>query len=289
MKKSIFSLFLILSLFLNGCFVTSAIETKTNRQMEMQIRSTFVSLVMTREDYTDGDLNGHIKESEMNHRVYCSGEFINPEYILTAAHCIYGSDGSMSGQLKQMFMDIGYSDGVPDSVFLNQKRKFVSIYEKNSDGIKSYKFATIVKMNSNKDLALLKVDDKSKRYKFLELGKFNSLVGDVVYSMGNPGGMRNVFRKQMINQINLKIALFKEATFSLTSPETGPGESGGPLVNENGDLVGVLSGGWDAYKLNAYVNLNSIIQFIQEEQKMGEFDPIIYMPPTSPNIAFANL
>ncbi|NLI92914.1 MAG: PDZ domain-containing protein [Peptococcaceae bacterium] len=95
------------------------------------------------------------------------------------------------------------------------------------------------------DLAVVKISD-TKNLKAVQLGDSNVLkVGESVVAIGNPGGKefaRSV-TTGVVSATNRFLMLQGEASFNLiqTDAAINPGNSGGPLVNYNGQVVGINS------------------------------------------------
>src|SRR5207249_3390857 len=102
-------------------------------------------------------------------------------------------------------------------------------------------------------LALIKLDFLPPGAKVVPLAKKSVSPGQRVHSIGNPGkseGMwvytsgtvRQVVRmKWTVRTEEDKLTL--EAKVVQTQSPTNPGDSGGPLLNDNAELVGVTQGG----------------------------------------------
>ena len=105
--------------------------------------------------------------------------------------------------------------------------------------------ATVVGADPNKDLALIKVDPSGLGLKALKLVSSSSVeVGDPVYAIGNPYGLNETLTRGIVSALGREIqapdgAPIKDAI--QTDAALNPGNSGGPLLNEQGDVIGVNS------------------------------------------------
>ncbi|KGL59012.1 serine protease [Polaribacter sp. Hel1_85] len=101
-----------------------------------------------------------------------------------------------------------------------------------------YVVTEVLSASKSNDLAILKVETNGKKLNALTLAE-NELVGEDVYMMGHP--FKNTFfmTKGIISR---KYVSSKKAQprMSITA-EFGLGASGGPVVNDSGQLVGVVS------------------------------------------------
>jgi putative serine protease PepD len=105
--------------------------------------------------------------------------------------------------------------------------------------------ATLVGEEANSDLALIKVDPTGLGLKALKLaGTGNVEVGDQVYAIGNPYGLDETLTKGIVSALNRQIAAPDGATITgaiQTDAALNPGNSGGPLLNAEGEVIGVNS------------------------------------------------
>jgi len=105
--------------------------------------------------------------------------------------------------------------------------------------------ATIVGEEANKDLALIKVDPSGLGLRPLTLASSSSAkVGDTVYAIGTPYGLEETFTKGIVSALSREIAAPDGAKVTgaiQTDAALNPGNSGGPLLNEQGEVIGVNS------------------------------------------------
>ena len=105
--------------------------------------------------------------------------------------------------------------------------------------------ATVVGAVPNEDLALIKVDPSGLGLKALKLVSSSSVeVGDPVYAIGNPYGLNETLTRGIVSALGREIqapdgAPIKDAI--QTDAALNPGNSGGPLLNEQGEAIGVNS------------------------------------------------
>jgi putative serine protease PepD len=105
--------------------------------------------------------------------------------------------------------------------------------------------ATLVGEEANEDLALIKVDPSGLGLKPLNLVSSSPVqVGDSVYAIGNPYGLEETLTRGIVSALGREIAAPDGAKISgaiQTDAALNPGNSGGPLLNEQGDVIGVNS------------------------------------------------
>lgn len=98
---------------------------------------------------------------------------------------------------------------------------------------KTYKANVIAKMGKNKDLALLKINSKEK-FKTVSFGDSEQIkVGQKVLAIGNPFGFNGTLTSGIVSRIDYAKGRIQ------TDAAINPGCSGGPLVNSQGEVIGI--------------------------------------------------
>jgi Do/DeqQ family serine protease len=140
-------------------------------------------------------------------------------------------------------------DGNQIEVTLNDKRKFD---------------ATLVGTDPSTDLALVKVEAEGLPY--LIFGNSDSVrVGEWVLAVGNPFNLESTVTAGIVSakgrSIDILEGEYKIESFIQTDAAVNPGNSGGALVNTNGELVGIntaiitRSGRYEGYSFAVPANL----------------------------------
>jgi putative serine protease PepD len=105
--------------------------------------------------------------------------------------------------------------------------------------------ATLVGEEANDDLALIKVDPSGLGLEPLTLTSSKSVqVGDAVYAIGNPYGLDETLTRGIVSALGRTISApngTKIAGALQTDAALNPGNSGGPLLNDEGQVIGVNS------------------------------------------------
>lgn len=100
--------------------------------------------------------------------------------------------------------------------------------------------AKIIGTDSRTDLALIKIKPKGK-IPYLELGNSEEIeVGDWAIAIGNPFGLSQTFTVGVISakgRSDIGINVYEN--FIQTDASINPGNSGGPLLNINGEIIGI--------------------------------------------------
>ena len=138
----------------------------------------------------------------------------------------------------------------------------------------------VLNSNTNLDLALLKVDGDHPPFHPLRLesGKDYSL-GENVYIMGFPlADVLGTSPRLNNGLISAKVGMNDDTNFVQISAPVQPGNSGGPLMNANGQVIGVVSstlspigvlvrtGGALPQNVNFAIKLASIRNFLAASQ-----------------------
>lgn len=101
--------------------------------------------------------------------------------------------------------------------------------------------ARLIGSDSRIDLAVLKVVDKGS-YPFLAPARSDDLMlGETVIAIGNPLGLGHSITTGIVSSLKRRIQISKRlsSVFIQTDALINPGNSGGPLINVNGELVGI--------------------------------------------------
>jgi putative serine protease PepD len=105
--------------------------------------------------------------------------------------------------------------------------------------------AQVLGADASKDLALLKVDPGSTKLHALSFDDSSKVqVGDNVYAIGNPYGLDHTLTSGIVSALNRDIQAPSGATISgaiQTDAALNPGNSGGPLLDADGKVIGVNS------------------------------------------------
>lgn len=150
-------------------------------------------------------------------------------------------------------------------VVLNDKREFT---------------AKLVGTDPGTDIALLKIDEKN--LPFIKVGNSDSVqVGEWVLAIGNPFNLTSTVTAGIVSakarNINLLRKSYGIESFIQTDAAVNPGNSGGALVNQKGELIGIntaiasQTGSYTGYSFAVPVNIamkvvKDIIEFGQVQR-----------------------
>ncbi|MBD0776570.1 trypsin-like peptidase domain-containing protein [Maribacter sp. ANRC-HE7] len=147
----------------------------------------------------------------------------------------YGYEGNQKAQ-------IGTGSGViisPDGhiVTNNHVIKGASQLQVTLNNNKTYE-AELVGTDPNSDIALLKIDAK-RPLPYLAFGDSDHVkVGEWVLAVGNPFNLTSTVTAGIVSA-KARALMSNDQSFIQTDAAVNPGNSGGALVNTNGDLIGI--------------------------------------------------
>jgi S1-C subfamily serine protease len=104
----------------------------------------------------------------------------------------------------------------------------------------------------SKDLALIQVTHIPTGFVPFNLSTERSVPGEDVYTVGNPGASEGMWIfsgghvRQVFDNFNIGYPTNNQqihAAIAQTTNPTNPGDSGGPVINKQGQIVGMTSGG----------------------------------------------
>ena len=147
-----------------------------------------------------------------------SGVIVDPQgYILTNAHVLRGAQRVQVVLPPRM-------DTVASLTTLTSRGRTVD--------------ARIVGISTEIDLALIKI--AAYGLSALPLGKYSDLrQGEVVLAFGSPGGLQNSVTLGIVSAIARQPDPDSPMVYIQTDAPINPGNSGGPLVNMDGEVVGI--------------------------------------------------
>lgn len=205
MKKSKFIVLIVINILLIGIVVWFSItnfKNKSANDIYSDNINSIVEVKATTEDLGESFGTGVIYDTQ--------------GYLLTNAHVIsYKSLGE-----NQLF----------------------DTFEIRFPLLKEYQSATFIKVDYELDLAILKINDESIKYNPIEFSGSDYDFGDIVYAIGNTSNYGIGISQGIISvpEVNVKYddisRLVIQADINIAS-----GNSGGSLLNEKGELIGITT------------------------------------------------
>lgn len=145
-----------------------------------------------------------------------------------------------------------------------------SIYVKTSDSI--FHNAKIVYTDESQDLALLKITETDRKFRTVTINKADNLQsGQECYAVGNPVGYEYSISKGIIAGIRMN----QEVSFSeklkrtfhkliQTDAAISAGNSGGPLFNSEGEVIGI-----NTFSEYSYLSIGGNLHFAVSSEIIG--------------------
>ena len=182
----------------------------------------------------------HLPEQELDQRSLGSGFIISKNgYVLTNSHVISGAD--------EIFVSLSDDDG------------------------QEYR-AKLAGKDDNTDIALIKIQSDRDDFPVAVLGDSDSLeIGDWIIAIGNPFGFGHTLTQGIVSAKARVIGAGPYDNFIQTDAAINPGNSGGPLINMDGEVVGIntaiVSSGQG---IGFAIPINMAKQILQELKETGE-------------------
>ncbi|MFQ5443265.1 MAG: Do family serine endopeptidase [Nitrospinales bacterium] len=102
--------------------------------------------------------------------------------------------------------------------------------------------ARLIGADIKSDLAIIKINS-DQRLPFVKMGRSDDLmIGETVMAIGNPYGLKHTVTQGIISALDRTIRAGKKLVyhdFIQLDASINPGNSGGPLLNINGELIGI--------------------------------------------------
>jgi serine protease Do len=148
-----------------------------------------------------------------------SGVIVDPDgYIVTNNHVVAGAL-HIRVTLSSATLEI-----VPYHTTLNHKQR---VYE-----------ARLIGTNRYADLAVIKIDEKN--LPFIPLTEqYRVRLGQTVLAIGSPEGLEHTVTKGIISALGRQPERDRPMVYIQTDAPINPGNSGGPLIDRNGNLIGI--------------------------------------------------
>lgn len=136
--------------------------------------------------------------------------------------------------------------------------------------------AQIVGADPDSDLAVLRISSE-KRLPAIEMGNSDDImIGETVIAIGNPFGFSNTVTTGVISAVNRSIRAEDRVyhDFLQTDASINPGNSGGPLLNINGQLIGINTAIYaKAQGIGFAIPINKAKRIISDLIQYGEVIP----------------
>lgn len=151
----------------------------------------------------------------LEERFICSGFWVN-DLIITAEHCRIPDEESI------LFSSYG--------VFNTENSFWEDKWE-----------ATLVFANESQDVAVYAPDAEPPPHTNLEIASRRLYKGETVFAFGHPYGFGYFYSRGYVVEESKVGGLHPDQKWSFISAPLYPGMSGGPVLNYDGDVVGINS------------------------------------------------
>ena len=164
-----------------------------------------------------------------------------------------------------------------------QNARMVKVFQKPGNFKKIDKskalVADVIKINQTLDLALLKLRSIPINILPIKLGNIDDvIIASDVHAIGHPQGNTWSYTKGTISQVRSDFEWESSSVLHIadtiqTQTPISPGNSGGPLLDKNGKLIGVnsfIDSSNQSQNINYAISISSINEFIKSEQRFVE-------------------
>lgn len=176
---------------------------------------------------------------------HCSGMWVSQDTILTAQHCVEPPQ-------PLFFFNL---DEEPAKAEIGDKILYSVIDDKET-----VRESVIVKLDDKHDLALLKVKGQAPWHPIGHFGD-DPLPGDAVYMTGHEYGLEWSYQTGLVSAIRNNEACVKIIQANGTF---GPGDSGGPLFDKDGEIVGMADKYIRGSSVFFFIHKTHLIEFIDK-------------------------
>ncbi len=232
MKKSFLY---VLSGFLLTLLIVGCRKSISSHRASRQFASS--SVVETKKERGGGEKGvTNIRASRK-----MEGQEIFDKYA-TAVFMVFTSDGTKGYQGSGFFIS---KDGLAVSnyhVFKGTGVGLEKIKLLGSDVV--YNVSNVIATSDDEDFILFRIDCPNTNYLPIALSK--PKIGEKVYAIGSPRGLENTFSSGEISQ-------WRDTNLMQISALIDHGSSGGALINEYGEVIGITSG---SFADGSQANLN---------------------------------
>jgi S1-C subfamily serine protease len=142
----------------------------------------------------------------------------------------------------------------------------------------------------NRDLAIVELETIPHGVAALHLAKESAGPGQRVHSIGNPGSsdalwcytsgtVRQVYHKKWRSRDGQRVYSFEAEVVETQSP-TNPGDSGGPLLNDAGDMVAITQGtASGAQLISLFIDLSEVKAFLSSKRLLPRGGALVRAEP----------
>ena len=184
-----------------------------------RVSPSVVQIVVSGYSSTQDTEQGQMSVVIGKQRMIGSGVIVDPEgYIVTNAHVLKGAE-----RIEVIVPPASAAQNAPDTLQANREQTFE---------------ARIVGLARQLDLAVIKIE----AHKLSAIPLRKSVLprqGEMVFAFGSPEGLRNSVTMGVVSAVARQPDPDSPLVYVQTDTPINPGNSGGPLVDADGELVGI--------------------------------------------------
>lgn len=122
-----------------------------------------------------------------------------------------------------------------------------------------YQIKDIIAYDKDEDIIVFSIDSDGEIFPYIPISVKTPKVGEEVYAIGSPLGLKNTFSSGEISQI-------RGSDLIQISVPIDHGSSGGALINKYGEAIGITTAGIDesGANLNFAININVVNKYLSE-------------------------
>jgi serine protease Do len=138
----------------------------------------------------------------------------------------------------------------------------------------------VVGADTDNDLAVLRTRRPGGPLPAIRLGTSSDLlIGETIVAIGNPFGLSNTVTAGVVSATGRTVRAENERTYTdfiQTDASINPGNSGGPLVNLDGDMIGVATAiiGGGAQGIGFAIPIDRARRIVDDLLRFGEVRPV---------------
>ncbi|MDR1884545.1 MAG: serine protease [Prevotella sp.] len=169
----------------------------------------------------------------------------------SAVFMVFTSDGRKAYQGSGFFIS---ASGIGISNYHVFEGTAIGYEQIKLSNNKFYQVKNIIARNKENDYIIFQVKSDGTNFNYIPIGNSQPKVGEKVFAIGSPRGLENTFSSGEISQMR------GDNLIQISVP-IDHGSSGGALINEYGNVIGITMGGYDdsGANLNFAVNINVLI------------------------------
>lgn len=218
-----------LSLFIILMFGSCAHKSGHMKDRERNKQKTEnVTKSTTKKAESSVRINGDSRHKKSDHKL--EGQEVFDNYA-TAVFMVFTSDGLNGYQGSGFFID---NNGLAVSnyhVFKGTGKGMEKIKLLGSDEV--YNVSEVIHSSEDEDFILFRVNCSNTNY--IPIATARPKIGERVFAIGSPRGLENTFSSGEVSQ-------WRDTNLMQISALIDHGSSGGALINEFGEVVGITSG-----------------------------------------------